>query len=60
MRPATHLVLMLAPVVMQCIPSLIDELEIGRRRAEGPHAAIDSCHMWRAGGPLEAMQRLPA
>ena len=60
LEPATHLVLMLAPVVMQSIPSLIDELQIGRRRAEGPHAAIDSCHMWRAGGPLELMQRLPA
>jgi hypothetical protein len=59
-QPLTHLALMLAPVVMQCIPSLIDELEIGRRRAEGPHAATDSCHMWRAGGPLEAMQRMPA
>jgi hypothetical protein len=54
-QPVTHLVLMLAPVVMQCMPSLMDELGLSPRRAEGPHAATDSCHMWRAGGPLQRM-----
>jgi hypothetical protein len=54
-QPITHLVFMLAPVVMQCMPSLLDELELRPRRAEGPHAATNSCHMWRAGGPLQSM-----
>jgi hypothetical protein len=55
-RPITHLVFMSAPVVMQSIPSLLEELELRRsRRTEGPHAATDSCHMWRAGGPLQTM-----
>lgn len=54
-EPITHLVFMMSPVVMQCMPSLLDELELRPRRAEGPHAATDSCHMWRAGGPLESM-----
>ncbi len=59
-EPLTHLVLMLAPVVMQCMPSLLDELELRPRHADTPHAATDSCHMWRAGGPLMSMRRLPA
>jgi hypothetical protein len=55
-EPITHLVFMSAPVVMQCIPSLFDELELGSPRApKGAHAATDSCHMWRAGGPLNSM-----
>jgi hypothetical protein len=33
-------------------PSLLEELEVRPRRAEGPHAAVDSCHMWRKDGPL--------
>jgi hypothetical protein len=54
-EPVTHLIFMSAPVVMQCIPSLFDELDLGTPRAKGPHAATDSCHMWRAGGPLQSM-----
>jgi hypothetical protein len=54
-EPVTHLVFMSAPVVMQCIPSLFDELDLGTPRAKGPHAATDSCHMWRAGGPLQSV-----
>lgn len=54
-HPLTHLLVVLAPVVMQCMPSLRDLLDVRPRRAEGLHAAIDSCHMWRAGGPLEPM-----
>jgi hypothetical protein len=52
MRPLQHLLFMLAPALMQCFPSLVEELEMRPRRAEAPHAAVDSCHMWRAGGPL--------
>lgn len=47
-----HLLFMLAPALIQCFPSLMEELELRPRRAEGPHAAVDSCHMWRADGPL--------
>ena len=49
-----HLLFMLAPTLMQCFPSLAEELELRPRRAEGPHAAVNSCHMWRADGPLLA------
>jgi hypothetical protein len=49
-----HLLFMLAPTLMQCFPSLAEELELRPRRAEGPHAAVNSCHMWRADGPLMA------
>jgi len=52
LEPLQHLLFMLAPTLMQCMPSLIEELEMRPRRAEGPHAAVDSCHMWRADGPL--------
>jgi hypothetical protein len=38
--------------MIQCFPSLLDELEVRPRRAEGPHAAVDSRHMWRKDGPL--------
>jgi hypothetical protein len=50
--PLQHLLFMMAPTLMQCFPSLAEELELRPRRAEGPHAAVNSCHMWRADGPL--------
>ncbi|MGH3055927.1 MAG: DUF2889 domain-containing protein, partial [Gaiellaceae bacterium] len=50
--PLQHLLFMMAPTLMQCFPSLAEELEMRPRRAEGPHAAVNSCHMWRADGPL--------
>jgi hypothetical protein len=52
MQPLVHLLFMLGPTMLQCMPSLIEELDTRPRRAEGPQAAVDSCHMWRAGGPL--------
>jgi hypothetical protein len=54
-RPLTHLLLLFAPVLLQCMPSLIDVLDLRPRRVEGPHPATDSCHMWRSGGPLLAL-----
>jgi hypothetical protein len=54
LEPLQHLLFMMAPTMIQCFPSLAEELELRPRRAEGPHAAVDSCHMWRAGGPLVA------
>ena len=51
-EPLQHLLFMMAPAMIQCFPSLAEEMEQRPRRAEGPHAAVDSCHMWRAGGPL--------
>src|ERR1700686_4794585 len=47
-----HLLFMLAPAMIQCMPSLLEEMELRPRRAESPGAAVDSCHMWRADGPL--------
>ena len=52
--PLQHLLFAMAPALMQCFPSLAEELELRPRRAEGPHAAVNSCHMWRADGPLVA------
>ena len=52
MAPLQHLLFTMAPTLMQCFPSLAEELELRPRRAEGPHAAVNSCHMWRADGPL--------
>ena len=57
--PLQHLLFMLAPTLMQCMPSLAEELEMRPRRAESPHAAVDSCHMWRADGPLVAAPPWP-
>ena len=54
MQPLVHLLFMLAPTMLQCMPSLMEELKVRPRRAEGTHAAVDSCHMWRADGPLVA------
>jgi len=47
-----HLLFMLAPTLIQCMPSLMDEVEWQPRRAESSRGAVDSCHMWRAAGPL--------
>lgn len=47
-----HLLFMLAPTMIQCMPSLMDEIEWQPRRAESSRGAVDSCHMWRADGPL--------
>lgn len=47
-----HLLFMLAPTMIQCMPSLMDEVEWQPRRAESSRGAVDSCHMWRADGPL--------
>jgi DUF2889 family protein len=52
LEPLQHLLFMMAPTMMQCFPSLLEELDVRPRRAESPHAAVDSCHMWRADGPL--------
>lgn len=52
LEPVQHLLFMLAPALMQCLPSLVEELEVRPRRAESPHAATDSCYMWRTNGPL--------
>ena len=52
LEPLQHLLFMMAPTMIQCFPSLVEELDVQPRRAEGPHAAVDSCHMWRADGPL--------
>lgn len=47
-----HLLFMLAPTMIQSMPSLMDEIEWKPRRAESSRGAVDSCHMWRADGPL--------
>lgn len=52
LQPVQHLLFMLAPTIQQCIPSMAEELETRPRRVEGPHPATDSCHMFRANGPL--------
>jgi hypothetical protein len=54
LRPVQHLLFMLAPTVLQCMPSMAEELELRPRRAEGPHPSVDTCHMFRANGPLIA------
>jgi len=59
LEPLQHLLFMLAPTLMQCMPSVVEELEMRPRRAESPHAAVDSCHMWRADGPLMAAPPWP-
>src|SRR5206468_2640457 len=53
-QPLVHLLFMLAPTMIQCFPSLAEEMDVRPRRAEGTHGAVDSCHMWRADGPLVA------
>jgi hypothetical protein len=52
---ATHLVFMMAPVVMQCMPSLLAELSVEPKAGQGTGTAPNSCHMWRSDGPLLRM-----
>ncbi len=52
LEPMQHLLFMLAPTLQQCMPSMAEELELRPRKAEGPHPATDTCHMFRANGPL--------
>lgn len=55
--PPLHLVFMMAPVVMQCMPSLLDAMSVGLDGARGTGTAPNSCHMWRAEGPLHQWVR---
>ncbi len=60
LRPESHLILMMAPVVMQSVPSLLEDLDVRRPGKGGRSAAgsaVDSCHMWRADGPLDRLTR---
>jgi hypothetical protein len=53
--PMRELVLMLQPVAFQCMPALAEErTRVSGGRRSGPVAGIDSCSMWRRGGPLLA------
>lgn len=54
LEPVQHLLFMLAPTLQQCMPSMAEELELRPRTAEGPHPSTDTCHMFRANGPLMA------
>ncbi|MFN8627729.1 MAG: DUF2889 domain-containing protein [Candidatus Binatia bacterium] len=58
LEPMQHLLFMLAPTLQQCMPSMAEELDLRPRKAEGPHPATDTCHMFRAKGPL--MESPPA
>ena len=57
LRPESHMVFMMAPVVMQSMPGMLEEMEIrpgsGGRNSTG--TALNSCHMWRPDGPLDQM-----
>jgi hypothetical protein len=58
LAPVHQLLLMLQPVGFQCMPALAGvHAEVGRARPAGPGAAVDSCSMWRRGGPLLTMLR---
>lgn len=54
-EPLQHLLFQLAPAMIQCMPSLFEEVEWRPRQAQGSRGAVDSCHMWRAGGPLMSL-----
>lgn len=55
LAPLRQLLLMVQPTVFQCMPSIgSDPANMRRSRREGPGSAVDSCSMWRAGGPLLA------
>lgn len=55
--PESHLVYMMAPVVMQSLPGMLEEMDIlpGRDGKGSSRSALNSCHMWRADGPLDRM-----
>jgi len=55
--PLTQLVFMAAPVVMQCMPSLLADLRVPPQPGQGTGTAPNSCHMWRAEGPLHRWVR---
>ncbi len=59
LRPESQLIYMMAPVLMQSLPGFLEEMEIpsGGRGGSAPSAALDSCHMWRADGPLDRTAR---
>ncbi len=58
LRPESHLVFMMAPVVMQSMPGLLEEMQLRASAGTGAGGgkrmgtALNSCHMWRADGPL--------
>jgi len=54
-RPESHLVFMMAPVVMQSMPGMLEELRVqpGTGGGSGTGTALNSCHMWRSDGPLD-------
>jgi hypothetical protein len=55
LAPVHQLLLMLQPVAFQCMPALSGvRAEVSPARRAGPVAAVDSCSMWRRGGPLLA------
>jgi len=51
-KPITQLVFMAAPVVMQCMPSLLADLRVAPQSGQGTGTAPNSCHIWRSEGPL--------
>ncbi len=59
LSPESHLVFMMAPVVMQSMPGLIEEMDLLRSAVAGDSprigTAAGSCHMWRPDGPLERL-----
>ena len=57
-RPETHLLFMMAPVVMQSLPGLIEEMDLAPGKSDrrsSTSSATNSCHMWRSDGPLDRM-----
>jgi hypothetical protein len=59
LRPESQLALTMAPVVMQSLPGLLEELQVHAEGGGGSSTgtALNSCHMWRADGPLDRMAR---
>jgi hypothetical protein len=58
LRPESQLALTMAPVVMQSLPGLLEELQA--RSGNGGSStgtALNSCHMWRSDGPLDRLAR---
>ncbi len=53
-RAESQLIFMMAPVLMQSLPGLLEEMEIRAGGGGGSvtGTALNSCHMWRADGPL--------
>lgn len=55
--PESHLVFMMAPVVMQSLPGMLEEMDIrpGTDGRGSSRSALNSCHMWRSDGPLDQL-----